>query len=139
MHVYSPNSTGWLFSDCLFCYKIENSFSLKNTATFFSEIWERRYSSTKIEGHDLQDIKLMISCFRSKIYLPNRGLIRKQSQENHVMNQNSFSDLKQKRMKVKKWYISTKELNVFNLKVFLLIQILDKPNPIELSILLPFL
>lgn len=38
-------------------------------------------------------------------------------------------------MKVKKWYISTKELNVFNLKVFLLIQILDKPNPIELSIL----
>ena len=26
------------------------------------------------------------------------------------MNQNSFSDLKQKRMKVKKWYISTKEL-----------------------------
>ena len=92
-------------SDCLFCYKIENSFFLeKYSHLFFFEIWERRYSSTraKIEGHDLQDIKLMISCFRSKIYLPNRGLIRKQSQENHVMNQNSFSDLKQKRMKVKK-------------------------------------
>ena len=55
MHVYSPNSTGWL-EIVYFATKLKTPFSLKNTATFFQ----------KFEKEDIhqQELKLKAMIFK---------------------------------------------------------------------------